>query len=181
MYDTNRISKVKDTIIFVGGTNYWDRHPYTSSMSAAQDMTSADFEQLILACDGDLSKIDPITAQAMFLYAQTSAKKRKERAQKAKEARAEKAKAFHEMIIKEIVDLMEGSGGFTTSDIQIAAQKAGMPVRTRQMYATHICMGFMNEGPIEYCPSGGEWINVIRRDGSTTCQRIPRKYTWRVR
>lgn len=149
----------------------------------AKAMSMSDMEQILIKCGGDFSNVEENTAQAVSLFAARLGEKRDEQKKKAQEAYKARSTTFHNRIIDEIVDLMEGSGEFRTCDIQIAAVNRGngFPVRTRQMYASHIRREVEEDGRITHSFTGGDRITVIYKDGHSGFQKIPYRGIWHVK
>ena len=159
--------------------NVWSRSP----AFLAGFMVPSDMEEILTACGGDFSLLDENTAQALSILASRMSQKRKEKNEEAKKARKARSTWFHNLIIDEIVDLMKDSGGFRTCDIQLAAAKRGkgFPVRTRQMYAAHLCREIKENGRITHLTSEGGCITVIYKDGHSGSQLIPSRGMWHVK
>ena len=145
-----------------------------SARETANLMTASDVENLLSACNGNFSQLDPETAQALSIKAGHMAESRKEQEEKRREYRERKRQERHSNIMGEIRMVTAGVPSFTPSQIQLLAAKKGngFPVRTRQMYAIHLSWARWHDGTVERVYDSGKTVNVIYADGKSGTQTI---------
>lgn len=141
----------------------------------ARIMSTGDFLDIFAACEGDFLLLEQNTRKAMVIKGQDLNGNYKERLSRQAIYRKEREKRRHNEIMAEIRELMADKKNFTVIEVQLAAVNRGngFPVRTRQMYTSHLRQA-VEENIVENDFSDSSvYINVILRDGRKSSQRIP--------
>ena len=167
----NEIRKNENGKIYLAIPYYWD---HISANMLAESMTAADMERLLDACSGDFSKQEAETARAISIKATLLLEKREEQAKRQAEYRKQRAKQIHECIVDEIRTLCGDAPCFTPTVIQLLAAQNGLPVRTRQMYSSHL-RSACYEGIVSPVNESFREIHVIYADGKSGTQCIRQK------
>ena len=171
------IEKTCDGQFYVKGWRHW--HGWTPCEDAdpelqAEMMTTPIMESLLDACAGDFSRLHPNTAKAISIKATLLLEKREEQAKRRAEYRQRKAEQLHNCIVEEIRTLCGDSPCFTATQIQLLAAQNGLPVRTRQMYSSHLRRAHC-DGVVAPVRESYKTVHVIYANGKSGTQDIRQK------
>lgn len=158
---------------YVRGGWGWDRINDPNELASV--MSTGEFLDIFTACEGDFLRLEQNTRKAMAIKGQDLNDNYKKRASHQALYRQERAERRHREIIAEIRELMEGKEKFTCLDVQLAAVNRGngFPVRTRQMYASHLRKAASDNVMTIDISGSCSYINVILSNGRRSSQRIP--------